>query len=307
MPITQNMMEHLLHKKHVTFSLLTEIQKDLPDHVAKGIDLIKDYLSTPMWASAERRKDAIRLYDIESLVLDIYTTITMTCQQSLPLVSIASMINLSPDLDKLDNIQLAADLIALLKDIRVFALDKTPHGTILVTSTILPSDEVVHKMKLGCYLPPMVAKPDIIETNTDSGYKTVNKDSLILGGKTNDHSGNISIDVINTMNATAYELDTHVTDMEKDFHRDYLTPQEIAALDYEDQEKYHTAVNTFATSREQFDYLKQLLTDRTIYFTHKPDKRGRMYSQGYHFNVQGTSYEKASLNLMKKELITGEL
>lgn len=305
--ISQNQMEHLLHKKHITFKLMNELQTDLPELIGQGIELLKQYLDTPMWASAERRKDSIKLFDKESVVLDIVTTVTLACQQGLPLVSIASMLTLTNDLEKLDNIQLSADLLALFKDIGAYTITQSVGGTYVVLSSILPSEPLERQIKLGCYLPPMVERPKTLYTNTDSGYKTVNRDSLILKGKNNEHSGCISLDVLNLMNRNEYELDEHIIAMTKPWYRDKLSALELSLLTFKEGEEYRNSVLTYESYLEQFNYLKEILKGRSIYFTHKVDKRGRIYCQGYHFNTQGTGYEKASLNLKHKELITGEL
>ena len=40
-----------------------------------------------------------------------------------------------------------------------------------------------------------------------------------------------------------------------------------------------------------------------FWLTHKYDRRGRTYAVGYHINTQGTDYNKAVLELAKKEVI----
>ena len=44
-----------------------------------------------------------------------------------------------------------------------------------------------------------------------------------------------------------------------------------------------------------------------FWFTHKYDKRGRIYCCGYQLNTQGNSYAKAQLELANKQLITNEI
>ena len=46
-----------------------------------------------------------------------------------------------------------------------------------------------------------------------------------------------------------------------------------------------------------------LVEDNPFYLTHKIDKRGRIYSQGYAINVQGNSYQKSLIDLVKKDYI----
>ena len=52
------------------------------------------------------------------------------------------------------------------------------------------------------------------------------------------------------------------------------------------------------------DVMEQLVeTSDRIYLTHKVDKRGRTYCQGYHINTQGNSWQKAVVQLLDKEII----
>ena len=52
-------------------------------------------------------------------------------------------------------------------------------------------------------------------------------------------------------------------------------------------------------------YDLMLQEDNEFYFIWKYDKRGRMYSQGYDINLQGSEYKKATIEFSKQELITG--
>jgi len=305
--ISQNQVEHLLHKQHVKEAVRLELVEDLMTHIDHAVLVLKDWMMETKWGSHERRKDAIRYHHLEDIAVEIFTTITLHCSKGLPLISVGGMVNLSHDLTKLDNIQLVCDLIALLVPVGLYGLDKSIGGTYIIQSLVKPSDELQRQIYVGCYLPPMVERPQLLTSNSESGYKTINKDTVILGGRDNDHSGNISLDVINTMNANEYVLDTFITDMTKPFNKKEIAVNELARMSHKDRESYHNSMLTYDRYLEQFNHLKNIIKDRTVYLTHKPDKRGRLYAQGYHFNTQGTGYEKASFNLKKKELITGEL
>lgn len=305
--ITQNQLEHILHKQHVMEDLKLSLEEDIPEYIDEAVSIYTEWLDDIKWDSHERRKDSIRYHDKRDIVTRILTSITMYCQNMMTLVSIGSMISLSDGLDKLDSVQLTCDLIALLEPVGLYELRRNLSGTITVHSFVEPNEGILRRMRIGCYLPPMVTKPDTLYSNTDCAYKTINKDSLILRDKANQHNGNIGLDVLNKQNAIEYELDNHIIDDVKPWHRQVLTPTELTLLPYEEQEIYKAELVTRELYLEQFIYLKTLIKDRTIYFTHKVDKRGRIYSQSYHFNPQGTDYDKACLNLKHKELITGEL
>lgn len=42
-----------------------------------------------------------------------------------------------------------------------------------------------------------------------------------------------------------------------------------------------------------------------FWMTHRPDFRGRLYSQGYHVNTQGNSFRKAIVELAEPEIVEG--
>ena len=63
----------------------------------------------------------------------------------------------------------------------------------------------------------------------------------------------------------------------------------------------------FSVLREQtYDVCKLLIqSGNDFHFTHKVDKRGRTYSNGYSVNYQGNSFRKSIINLAHKELVDG--
>ena len=42
-----------------------------------------------------------------------------------------------------------------------------------------------------------------------------------------------------------------------------------------------------------------------FWLQNKVDKRGRIYTSGYHISPQGSSFKKAMINLANKEIVTG--
>lgn len=307
MNITQNQLEHTLHKQHVSKAVADQIKEFMQPNIDAAVMTLRGYLDTVHWHSAEIRKDTIRHDNPESIVMKILTAIVMSCQKELPFISIGSMIHLSDDLDTLGNIQLACDLVSMLTTSGMYIINSSSTGSRTVQSLCTPSESVLRLMQLSCYMPPMIEKPQLLKSNTDSGYKTITKDSIMLGGRLNDHNGCVSLDVINTLNANEYELDMNIVSQPKPWHREILSAEQLAVMDFDSQLDYQNALTTRIQYLEQFQYLIKVLEGKSIFFHHKPDKRGRMYSQGYHFNPSGSGYEKASINLKHKEVVTGSL
>jgi hypothetical protein len=50
------------------------------------------------------------------------------------------------------------------------------------------------------------------------------------------------------------------------------------------------------------DKVISMYHNKPFYFLHKYDSRGRIYSQGYHINIQGTEYDKAILDFAERKV-----
>ena len=194
--------------------------------------------------------------------------------------------------DKAEGIQTAAELLAVLCLTDAFDIIKVDRSSSLMLQSRIPlSDELVSLIEYSEYLPPMVCKPQKVTHNFESGYLTHN-DSLILG-RDNNHDGNICLDVLNLCNRVRLRLDT-----------DFLaTVEEEPTFDLDTLEK-KTQWDAFKDQSYQF-YKLMVDQGNCFYLTHKPDKRGRIYAQGYHITTQGTSLKKASLELADQQLVTG--
>ena len=62
------------------------------------------------------------------------------------------------------------------------------------------------------------------------------------------------------------------------------------------QHSYDKYVNTAKAMCKAF-------SGNDIYLTHKYDKRGRIYCQGYFISYQGTDWNKAVIELSNKEIV----
>lgn len=306
MLITQERVEKVLHKDHLLNTIADELRQYLPEDIQAGVAIIDEYLSLDTWESANTRRESLKDTPTEEVVIRIFSTIIMYCAKDMSLVSIASMIKLT-DLDKINNVQLSADLIALLAPVGIYTLIQNGVGTYVVKSAVEPSEETQKLLKIKCYLPPMLVKPSKLNKNNDSGYKTIKSDRVILGSPLNFHKESVSLDVLNTLNSVEYEVDPHVSAQVKPWHREELSQSELLELSSEDREIYENDKHTYELYLEQIKYLNQIYLGKTIYFTHKSDSRGRLYPCAYHYNYAGNSYDKALINLKKKELVTGEL
>jgi len=254
-------------------------------------------MSQSYWDSKNQRLQAINKdKDLIKIILNILTqTVVLIADDYVPLLSVCSSVSFG--LSRYHDIQTCADILWLINQtdlILVEILDDTRY----IKANMALSDELVNRLTIMCVLPPMMTKPRPLRRNDSCGYLTINKDSLILGDKENYHDECISLDVLNTLNSQALQLDLDICyKFEKEFKSEFD----------KDTDEYRNQRKTYERAKEQFEFFRDKIQDHTIHFTHKVDKRGRVYSQGYAFNCQGSSYDKSYLQLKVKEFVTGTL
>lgn len=163
-----------------------------------------------------------------------------------------------------------------------------------------PSSEVQQRIEQFQYPLPMIEKPMTVRHNRQTGYRTI-KGSLIL--KNNHHDDDICLDHINRMNAIPLAVNADVVAFVQNNWKnlDKQKPDETYA-DFRDRQKAFWKYDT--TSRDILEGLS--LQPDGIFLTHKVDKRGRTYSQGYHVNYQGNDWAKAVVQLHHVEHLNEE-
>lgn len=292
--MNQSTLEQLIHPYHIS----KDIQEYLLDKYADEIDSLttslREYISQSYWDSKNERLIAIDK-DLTKVILNILTQTVLIASDYVPLLSICGSVSFG--LSRYHDIQTCADVLWLINQTDLILVDIVDDTRYVRSNMELP-DELVNRLTLMCVLPPMLVKPRTLRHNRSCGYLTIGKDSLILGDKENYHDECISLDVLNTLNSQALCLDLDIC---------YKFQKEFKSEFDKDTDEYLNQRKTYERAKEQFEFFRDKIQDKTIHFTHKVDKRGRVYSQGYTFNFQGSSYEKACINLKTKEFVEGEL
>lgn len=295
--MNQTTLEHTLHPYHLTKDikeyLLQEYSNDI-NHIQTALD---EYLTQEYWDSKNERLSILKQYDTEKIILDVLTQLVLIADDYIPLIS-ACTVKQIKGLNKIQSAQTVGDILHCIDSTDLILWDITRDNKRTIKSNMALSDELANRLKLLCVLPPMLVKPRTLRHNKSCGYLTINKDSLILGDKENYHDESISLDVLNTLNSQALCLDLDIC---------YKFQKEFKSEFDKDTDEYLNQKKTHEKAKEQFEFFRDKIQDHTIHFTHKVDKRGRVYSQGYVFNFQGSSYEKACLQLKVKEFVEGEL
>lgn len=292
--MNQSIFEYTLHPYHISKDIQEYLLDKYTDEIDSLTTSLREYISQSYWDSKNKRLQAINK-DLTKVILNILTQTVLIASDYVPLLTICSSVSFG--LGKYHDIQTCADILWLINQTDLILIDIVD-DTRYIQSNMVLSDELQRRVDLMCVLPPMLFKPRTLRHNKSCGYLTINKDSLILGDKENYHDECISLDVLNTLNSQALCLDLDIC---------YKFQKEFKSEFDKDTDEYLNQKKTYEKAKEQFEFFRDKLADNTIHFTHKVDKRGRVYSQAYSINYQGTSFEKACINLKTKEYVTGEL
>lgn len=287
-------IEEQYNRKHIDGLIREEIQSNdfMREKVLAGIHLLTEYMSKDYYESKNVRVAQLQGFDLETLVIDVFVGVAYCLKPELFTSVTSQMAGRLRFSDRADGIRTIAEIMAVLCMTDAFDILKEDRQASLVIVSRLPlSQDLLRFIEQSQYLPPMVCTPLELVNNFSSGYLTHN-DSLLLGSG-NHHDGDLCLDVLNRINQVPLRLDT-----------DFLsTVEEDPTFDLDDAEK-----------REQWDRFKRQSYEfylliaqygNRFYLTHKVDKRGRIYAQGYHITTQGTAFKKAMVELADEEIITG--
>ena len=308
--LLQEKIEKTFSKKFITAAAIDDLLtcESIVNKLNRGVEYVNSWLNKDHDIDRELRLLAVRELDIKELVMQVVACISLECQKPMKLVSVASLcarhLGMS---DKVEAIHTMAEIIAVLGETDLFDNKKTKEGWIVISRVEL-DNEVTQYADNALYLPPLIIKPRKIRHNRDSGYITQRGESLILGFYENHHDDNICLDVINTLNSNEYELDTDfINQYEEQWHREELSTQEYEELSHADREIYNMDEKNWKKFQEQGKFFQTLMIHHgnSFYLCNKVDKRGRIYSSGYHVNVQGSSFKKAMVNFKHHEIPTG--
>lgn len=195
-----------------------------------------------------------------------------------------------------DDGQATAD--AILKCCEVQLLHWNAAFSQLVVEPMLTIPEHVQRdLDLFQFPLPMVVEPREVKSNRDTGY-VLNRGSIIL--KKNHHSDDVDLSHINRMNKIPMCVNLDTATMIKNAWRNLDKQKEGETK--EDFEKRKRAFEKFDRTAHEVIAI-MIEQGNRFYLTHKYDKRGRTYAQGYHLTTQGNAWSKAILELADKEVI----
>lgn len=313
----QQTIEEKYNKKHIDRKVKEDIESSqfIMDKVDEGVAIVKDWLNQSYHDSKNIRIAPLMQMDLHDLVLQIFVGTAYFSEPELFSSVVGQLANRLRFDDKVSAITTMAEILAIVSDTEMYEITKAhEQGSLMLNSCIDLEEELYEFMDKARYLPPMVCTPLLLANNYSSGYLT-HKDGLILG-KGNQHSGDICLDVINTMNNVRLSLNTDFISKVEEEPTTEFTIENAMKSALEKGKKITTfeAREIVKKQKEYWPvfkkesyatYLTLAKNDNCFYLTHKVDMRGRLYSQGYHVNTEGVGHKKAMVELFNKEVVTG--
>lgn len=315
--VRQEDVEQRFNRKLIDKKIRTFINEDInaQEKILKGVKTLSEWMDGHYYDSKMERIKLLKQLDLTRIVEDTFVHIAyVQTPQQFTGVTAALAERLGFD-DKRDSILSCAEIVTVLADTDAFDIIKRHRDApIEIVNRLKLPDEIVVFINQSHYMPPMVCEPLELENNYDSGYLTI-KESLVLG-KGNHHDGNICLDVLNTLNKVKLKLDMDfLLNVEEEPSKEFTIERVIK--DGLEDGKYLTEAQAAVIVKTQLDNwhhfkpqsekVYKLMYDlgNEFHLTHKVDKRGRIYVQGYHISTQGTPYKKAMVELANEELVTG--
>lgn len=272
----------------------------------KAVRLITAYLSKKYYPAKDTRLSEafadLTVQEVTTLLFASVLPITTPSRTSAPIQSIATQLGLKLHKDTMSAVKTGAELLAVCEPCGLYTIvgyfDKThDHDSALIVPNFALDEETQFKIHATQYLPPMLCEPRQWTANTKGGY--LNTDSSCILGSGNTHNRHQSLDVLNKLQSIEWELNLDMLDTKDPEAKPQKSTESVR--DY----KRRLAQHNIATEQSSGIYDLMLNNNNSFYFVWKFDKRGRMYSQGYDINLQGSEYKKSILNMKHSEALTG--
>ena len=285
--------EYRFNKKHIDGYIRKELSTgENAAKITQGVQLLSKWRAGDYYTSKNARLAQIQDLELSELVTEFFVSIAYVQREELftsVSAQLASKLGFS---DKPEALTTIAEMLAVLCETDAFDIIKpNPQASLSLCSRLDLSEQLREYIENATFLPPMVCPPNYVDNNRKSGYLTHN-DSLVLG-RGNHHEGDLCLDIINLQNQIPLQLD-------KQFLCSFNAAPKHALDTAEQIEQWHLF------QKQSYKFFTLLVQQgNRMYLTHKVDKRGRLYSVGYHITTQGSAFQKAMLELADEEIVEG--
>ena len=237
---------------------------------------LQDYKSG-LWGKTYESKD-LRLSKVEAALDDIPLWVLLSIASNNPetLQTCSAKLGSFLEDETLLAIKTGAELLSICDGLG-YEIERPIYGegnTFMVHCHLDRLSEVLALQALEFYPMPELAIP------------SYSKDSsrVLLGHRENRHSNHINMSVLAILSTVGYKLTPIAAMVEP-------KPEGVRDTDWQ-------------SYLEQCEIVKAELGSKPFYFKWAYDKRGRVYSKGYHINIQANEYHKACLSFSKSVELT---
>jgi len=191
---------------------------------------------------------------------------------------------------------------AIEKDFVDYSIDREE-----LVVRFLPSAEAQRDLERFQYPLPMMVQPKKLKSNFHNGYLSdMTGRSLVVlrAGRATDFyaQADVCLDHLERMNSIPLTLNLEVVQLIDNSWSD-LDKKRPGETQAEFEKRLKAFEKYDESSKDVIQALSQL-RDK-FWLTHKYDRRGRTYCQGYHINYQGNPWNKAVVEFANKEELNG--
>jgi len=227
----------------------------------------------------------------EILLTILIETLSLNTNAIHPMMKIVVILSRYLDYEnEIDGIKSASELVAICEGAYYELYHPkdplNPTGSIGIKSLVDIPETLQAQLEQLMYLPPMKCTPLDWINNFEGGYLTIN-DSILLNCS---HDYYLNYDAINKLQKVTYQLNSNILNLPE------LPTSKIETL--EQLTQFNKLVDDSKVLYEEYKNIP-------FWFVWKYDKRGRIYSQGYHINIQSTEYKRALIDFADTEQVEG--
>ena len=237
---------------------------------------LSDY-KAGLWGKTYESKDT-RLAKVEANLEDIplWVLLSIASNQQETLQTCSARLGSFLEDETILAIKTGAEILSICDGLG-YEIERPIYGegnTFMVHCHLDKLSEVLALQALEFYPMPELVIPDCPKSNAQ----------VLLGHRENRHENTLNMSVLSILGSVGYRLTPIAT----------MTEDKPEGVRQEDWDNYLS----------QSEIVKAELADKPFYFKWAYDKRGRVYSKGYHINIQANEYHKACLSFSKEVELT---
>ena len=279
-----NDLQLLWERSYSEQGVMEILRKEIPDSlIESSIQALMEFI--PTYTTQEERWNRLLSQDLYVLVTDLWCYLLQLDNVTMTAV-IAQVRHLIKGDEALNQVKTMGEIIFLFAQADLLDLNRGYEDQWVIGTHQEFDDAILAKIARIKYMPPMLVQPKKLHHYRDCAYLSLKDSGVILNNYMN-NDAEYCLDNLNQFNKQVLKLNVEfLMRCNKDIPED---PNLAKFL----KESWEIAADIINAGNEFF-------------LTHKYDKRGRQYAQGYHINYQGDGYHKAMVEFEYSDHLTKE-